>query len=110
MCNFTPQPRRRAGGVFLQEAEVVVLSDANRVKCWEAMLRGELPNGTAKNTETWTAPKGDIRSLINAADDFADTNANAYNTAIPVGIRSKFTSKQKALALGIVCLKRAGVL
>lgn len=89
---------------------MAVLGDSDRVKCWQALMRGTLPNVNVVNTEAWTATKAELRSLVNAADDFADTNGAAYNTSIPSGIRNKFTTKQKALALGLVCLKRAGVL
>lgn len=36
------------------------------------------------------------------------TKAASYNTAIPAGIRGKFTVSQKALALALVCFRRAG--
>jgi len=58
--------------------------------------------------QTTGALKAEWRQLIDAADDWADANAAAYNTAIPAGIRGKFTVGQKALALALVCFRRAG--
>lgn len=55
-----------------------------------------------------SATKSEWRQLIDAADDFVDSNASSYNTSIPAGVRAKFTSDQKALALALVCLSRSG--
>jgi hypothetical protein len=54
--------------------------------------------------------KAQLRLAVNAADDWADANAAAFNTAIPQPARGAMTSKQKIMLLMYVILKRAGVL
>lgn len=50
--------------------------------------------------------KADLRAAIDAADDWADANASAYNLALPVAARSALTARQKARLLAFVILKR----
>lgn len=52
----------------------------------------------------------DCRILVNAADDFLDTNAAAFNLTIPLEQRTKATPAQKAMAIAYAALKRAGVI
>lgn len=54
--------------------------------------------------------KAELRAAVNAADDWADANAAAFNTAIPQPARSGMTTKHKTLLLSYVILKRAGLL
>lgn len=49
----------------------------------------------------------DLRAAINAADDWADTNAAAFNTAIPQPARGALTTKQKTKLLMYVIARRA---
>lgn len=79
-----------------------------------------LPEATRSRLHQWimqrisalgsstSATKSEWRQLIDAADDFVNSNASSYNTSIPAGVRAKFTSDQKALALALVCLSRSG--
>ena len=50
--------------------------------------------------------KTDIRSAVNALDNFLDTNASAINTAIPQPARAQLTTSQKARLLKHVITKR----
>jgi hypothetical protein len=50
--------------------------------------------------------KADIRAAINAVDDWCDTNAASFNTAIPQPARGALSSTQKALLLSYVALRR----
>lgn len=50
--------------------------------------------------------KADIQAAINAADDWANTNAASFNTALPVAFRTNATATQKALLLACVVLAR----
>ncbi len=77
------------------------LSESDRAAIHAAIMRQ-----ISAASESSDATKAEWRQLINAADDFIDTNAAAYNTSIPVGIRSKFTAAQKALAFMLVAGKR----
>lgn len=59
-------------------------------------------------TATLTTPQ--IKAAFDAADDWADANATAYNNALPTAFRNTATAPQKALLLAYVCMKRAGLL
>ena len=50
--------------------------------------------------------KSDIQEAVNAADDWANTNAASFNTALPVAFRTNATATQKALLLACVVLAR----
>jgi hypothetical protein len=59
---------------------------------------------------SWGVTKTELRELIDDTDDWIDSNASAYNTAIRVGIRNKFTTPQKTLVFCYVAMRRAGIL
>lgn len=76
---------------------MAVLSDADRIAVWaEAMRQGEALGLT----------KADLRAAVNAIDAWADTNAGAFNTAIPQPARTALTARQKALLLMMVIRRR----
>lgn len=54
--------------------------------------------------------KADIQAAVAAADDWADTNASAYNTALPVAFRNNASLQQKTMLLVWVVARRAGIL
>jgi hypothetical protein len=57
----------------------------------------------------WTGVEGskaDLRAVIDAFDDYLETNASAINQTIPVGPRARFTSAQKARIMAYVALTR----
>lgn len=83
---------------------MAVLPDNERVACHaEVMRRSDLGITGALKTE-W-------RQLLDDIDQFLSDNAATMNNAIRVGIRAKFTTTQKAIALIIVVTRRwiAGV-
>lgn len=82
---------------------MAVLPDADRIQLHRRIMQriSTLGHSTGATKPEW-------RQLIDAADDFVDANASAYNTSIPAGVRAKFTTAQKALALALVCFRRAG--
>lgn len=82
---------------------MAVLVDADR-----ATLHQRIMHRVSTLGQSTGAVKAEWRQLINAADDWAEANGASYNTAIPAGIRGKFTTAQKALALALVCFRRAG--
>ena len=51
----------------------------------------------------------DLRAAINAIDDWADSNASAFNLAIPQPARGALNLKQKTYLLAYVIFKRAGI-
>jgi hypothetical protein len=50
-----------------------------------------------------------LRDAINAADDWTDANAAAYNNALPTTFKNAANTKQKAMLLCIVLLWRSGI-
>ena len=54
--------------------------------------------------------KADLRSAINAVDDWVEANQTAFNTAIPQPARGALSTRQKAALLMLVCERRFGVL
>jgi hypothetical protein len=50
--------------------------------------------------------KADIRSAVNAADDWIDTNQASYNSALPVNFRNNASAGQKAFLLAVVALAK----
>jgi hypothetical protein len=55
---------------------------------------------------TLTSP--DIKAAMDAADDWAEAQAAAYNAALPQPFRGAATADQKAILLAAVCMRRAG--
>lgn len=83
---------------------MAVLGETDRVSCWAELMQQE---SNARNPVGIT--KADLRAAIGAADDWIEANAAAYNSAIPQPARSTLTSRQKALLLATLALKRYGV-
>lgn len=50
--------------------------------------------------------KGEFRAMVNAADDWANSNAAEYNTALPQPGRGILSASDKALLLMLVIAKR----
>ena len=77
---------------------MAVLVDGDRVLVWADWMR--------QNTATCAITKAELRAAFNAADDWADANAAAYNSALPVAARTNLTAKQKARLLAYVITRR----
>lgn len=80
---------------------MAALSDADRAAICAQWQRD--------NTIACGITKADLRAAFNAADDWADANANEYNSALPQPARSTLTAKQKAHLLMAVIAKRHDV-
>ena len=52
----------------------------------------------------------DVKSAVDAADQWVDDNQTGYNNALPLPFRTTATTAQKTLLLCYVALKRSGVL
>lgn len=52
--------------------------------------------------------KVDLRAAVAAADLWADSNANAYNSALPAPFRTTASAAEKAMLLAYVVMRRAG--
>lgn len=53
--------------------------------------------------------KAQLLAAVNAADQWADDNAAAYNSALPAAFRNSATLGQKTLLLMYVIARRAGL-
>ena len=80
---------------------MAVLADTVRVQLWRATMRF-----LSSRLENANYTKPDLQAAINAADDWFNLNAAAYNTALTVPFRTNATTAQKALILAIVALAR----
>ena len=84
---------------------MAVLSDPDR-----ALVAKRLMEEMSNSREQCDALKASVRALVNAADDFIDANAAAFNTAIPQPGRAQFTAKQKSRAFRAVAQRREELL
>jgi hypothetical protein len=79
---------------------MAVLSDTDRTDLFAELNRDR----TAIDGMSIT--KADLRAALNAADDWANSNAASYNAALPQPARGAMTSAQKAALLMYVIRKR----
>jgi len=80
---------------------MAVLTDTVRIRLWRATMRF-----LSSRLESANYTKPDLQAAINAADDWLNLNAAAYNTALTVPFRTNATFAQKALILAVVALAR----
>jgi hypothetical protein len=52
--------------------------------------------------------KADLLAAVNAADDWRNTNATAYNTALPDPFKTNATAAQKSMLLCYVIMRFYG--
>lgn len=83
----------------------MALDSSNRAACNTALQRFFSSQASAVGIT-----KADLRAAVDAVDDWCDTNATSYNTALPQPARGSLTVAQKNLLLAYVCMRRAGVL
>lgn len=81
---------------------MAVLPDQDRNRVWRWFMR--------RNTEPCGYTKADLRAAIDACDSWVDSNATAFNTALPQPFRGAATAQQKTLLLCWVAMRRAGLL
>jgi hypothetical protein len=81
---------------------MAVLSNADRASVSQALLADICQAREGLGALT----KADFRAAVDAADDWANTNSAAYNTAIPQPARGALTSAQKARLLEYVVRQR----
>lgn len=80
---------------------MAVLSDQNRSGVWAAYMED-----TSRDRGPLPLTKADLRAAVDAIDAWVDTNASAFNSAIPQPARGALTSKQKAGLLLYVVKRR----
>jgi hypothetical protein len=77
---------------------VAVLGESDRAACWKDWM--------ARNLEACGFTKTQLRAAVDAADDWANSNAASYNSALPLPFRTAATAAQKALLLVFVIARR----
>lgn len=79
----------------------MALTTPERDQVWRAFMRVMTSEGSAFT-------KAQLRAAVDSADDWADTNASSFNTALPAAFRTAASTPQKNLLLAFVCILRAG--
>ena len=72
---------------------MAVLSNTIRTQLWRGLMR------------SWSR-QGETLAAVDAADDWANSNAASFNTALPTAFKNNATAGQKALLLAVVVLAR----
>lgn len=82
---------------------MAVLADNDRLALW-----GEAMQTMSARREPIALTKLEILAAVQAADDWANANANAasFNAAIPLPARTALTGRQKAELLMLVIRRR----
>ena len=80
---------------------MAILADADR-----AAVAADLMRDLSDAREACGTLKADLRAAVNAADDWANTNAAAFNLALPLAARTTLTAAQKARLLMRVVRER----
>lgn len=82
---------------------MAVLSDNARLQIWRALQRY-----WSNLRELLDLNKSDLLAAIVATDEYIDSIAGAYNSALPVAARDNLTALQKTLLFSVVALARVG--
>lgn len=83
---------------------MAVLDSTARAAIWAEFMREE-----SSDRNSITITKAELRAAFDAADDWAEANAAAFNTALPQPARGSLSARQKAKLLAAVLAKRYGV-
>lgn len=79
---------------------MAVMDAANLARCRAQYMR--------EQSTSAGLTKADLAAAVAAADSWADTNAAAYNTALPTAFRTTATAAEKAMLLTYVIMRRSG--
>lgn len=79
---------------------MAVLSDNDRIVCWEQWMREN------KEAVIGDMTRQELRAAVNAMDVWVNDNASALNTAIPLPARTVLSTAQKALLFNFVVFRR----
>ncbi|MGH2620634.1 MAG: hypothetical protein ACRDHG_08710 [Anaerolineales bacterium] len=77
---------------------MAVMGETDRVATWSKWMQD--------NLIACAITKPQLRAAIDAADDWADSNAASFNNALPTAAKNNLTAKQKAFLLALVILRR----
>lgn len=81
---------------------MAALSNGDRVTIHAQWLRDN-------KTTLGAVTKADLKAAVDAIDDWVESNASAFNTAIPQPARGQLTAAQKAHLLMVVVERRFAV-
>ena len=81
---------------------MAVLSEADRVVCWENWMRDN------KAAIIGAMTRQELRAAVDALDTWLNDNAAAANNALPLPARTVLTQSQKAALLTIIVYRRYG--
>ncbi len=84
---------------------MAVLPTLDRQRIWRGIMR----YWSAQRDILAGCTKTDLQAAINAADDWIDSNAASYNSALPATFRTNATVAQKAFLLAMVAIARGNV-
>jgi len=84
------------------EYKVAVLPDLDRNRVWRWFMR--------RNTDGTNFTKSDLRAAVDATDAWIESNAAAFNTALPQPFRGAASAQQKTDLFCWVAQRRAAKL
>lgn len=84
---------------------MAVLPDQDRFDVWADFMRKTRTEVTLASEVTGIT-KAELRAAVDAVGDWVNTNASAFNLAIPQPARGALTASQKAALLTYVVAKR----
>lgn len=82
---------------------MAVLSDSERLASWR-----EIMNTLSQSRLSCSLTKDQLWAAVDAADNWINSNAASYNSALPAVARTGLSAKQKALILAVVIMRRYG--
>jgi hypothetical protein len=77
---------------------MAVLNEADRADVWANWMR--------ENDAPIAIVKADLRAAVDAIDDWVNSNAASFNTAIPLPARTSLSARQKEWILHFVIRRR----
>lgn len=83
---------------------MTILSAQNRQRISTGLQRQPVLFGGVANVL-----KSDLLAAVNATDDWIDTNAAAYNAALPLAFRTNASATQKTILFCCVALMRVSL-
>jgi hypothetical protein len=81
---------------------VATMTLQDQTRCMNQFMRARNPTGAFV--------KADLLAAVQATDSWIDTNAAAFNSALPTAVRNGMTSAQKTELFCYVAMRRAGLL
>lgn len=81
---------------------MAVLPVAIRQEIWADFMR----RFSSRREPIGALSKADLQAAVNATDGWIDTNAAAFNLALPIAARNALSAAQKAELFSLVALRR----